>query len=360
MKGLSNWMLITLFLLPILLLSTSCSNNVVDITTVSGPNETQCGGFDWKVKFKLKEKRQKKGWLIQEIDVAQVVHNCDGTIKSTFRTHYWEAWEIPANKDYPKLRDDLASTWDDNYRMPDRGRTFGYTKAIGTIKYFENVNLPATMVPNNPRTFAGILHADVNRPPFWNNSKKQDKHNFENEWNCCVNPPTKSYKSVPVIGGIPPKVDKNFNSNNRVSKIIHQAPQWTSACGPEEAKQLKEVSLSLASTSNSEIRSGIQDFIKVTGGNSDQLDQLSKGFLLLRAIFDLPNNYPITQVKTYGGWIRQSEDTDSNLYNLEYPIEVIDNGDIFFIGQFQGYVGSDYDLLGEFDYFNANFERRTF
>ena len=360
MKRLTKWMLFTI--LPTMLISfSSCSNNVVDITTVSGPNLTQCGGFDWKVKFELKESSGKGGWLVQEIAVVQVVQNCDGTLNQTVSAHYWEAWEVKANKDIPHLRDSTGVNFDDNYRMPDRGRTFGATNAVGIIKYFENVSLPPTMKRNNAKTYAGILHADVVQPPFWNTEEEKDDHNFKIDWNCCINPPTKSYESVPIIGGIEAVPDKEIKTKSTISKMINSSPAWTLTCGDEEGRALIQVAKSISEYSKPEIRDGIEEFISVIQNRNDYVDQASKVYLVLRAIYDLPESIPIEQVKSYGGWVRHSTTSESTDFDLQYPLRYNpENQSLTFIGQFDGYLGAEYDALGEFDYFDSNFVLRDF
>src|SRR5256885_885384 len=62
------------------------------ITTVSGPEKEDCGGFKWQVIFTLNNPSPKGGWIVQEIEYDQVVIQCPDAEIINKKVHYWEAW----------------------------------------------------------------------------------------------------------------------------------------------------------------------------------------------------------------------------------------------------------------------------
>jgi hypothetical protein len=152
-----------------------------NITTVSGPKDTGCGGFEWKVWFDIPNAAGKDGWVIQEISVTIKVKNADGTDKVDKTYHFWEAWKVESGKKVTVWQDQKLDDNDDVYVMPSRPGTKGTITGVGQAKFFEGP-LPADFKTRNPDTLAGILHSTTKKPDFWDGSGTA--HNITSSWDC--------------------------------------------------------------------------------------------------------------------------------------------------------------------------------
>jgi len=101
------------------------------ITTVSGPKDLGCGGFDWKVLFDLPNAAGKDGWIIQEVTASFDSVNPDGTTNFKKAYHYWEAWEIKAGNKAEILPPGYDCT--DQYYSSSRPGTKGAIKYVGKV-----------------------------------------------------------------------------------------------------------------------------------------------------------------------------------------------------------------------------------
>jgi hypothetical protein len=346
-----------LFVVPFLVCGlTACT--VVDVKTVPTPVEQNCGGIDWKVAFTLKDPSSKGGWIIQEILLDQNADSCNSAPMARIHAHYWEAWQVLADSNHPNTRDQLHINYDDEYRLPDHPSSSGNTEAKGTIKFFSGVTLPANFVQRNPNTFAGILHSDTVPPPFWSTVSKEDAHEYENKWDCCVNPHTRSSSSTPPLAGIIPPSAMRDTATSKVGLLIETVPPWTSHCGDAQAVQLRSAARQIQKFAPAEIREGIQDFLNVHREDDDYLASLSKVYVLLRAVFNVPQEISREEAKTFGGWVHPSVLQKSGSYDLMWPLGLNEKSEVIFVGQFEGYFGSEYDAMGEFDYFSSKYKFR--
>ncbi len=64
------------------------------ITTLKGPTDTGCGGFDWRIYWGLPTAAGQDGWVIQEINATFDI--MDGSDKPILHKtlHFWEAWPV--------------------------------------------------------------------------------------------------------------------------------------------------------------------------------------------------------------------------------------------------------------------------
>jgi len=162
------------------------------ITTVCGPKDLGCGGFDWKVWFDLPEAAGKDGWVIQEITASYDTAKPDGTTDFKKTYHYWEAWEVKAGKRVTVWQDQALDDNDDQYFSPSRPGTKGTTKVVGKAKFAEGP-LSADFKTNNPDTTAGILHSTTTQPGCWDGTGT--RHDISSTWDC-----TGAVKSSTVTG----------------------------------------------------------------------------------------------------------------------------------------------------------------
>lgn len=353
---------LSIFILASGFFMTSCKKNSVTVSTDSGPTSTNCGGFDWRVKFDLKNPSKGGGWIVQEIEIKNNIKNCDGTDNNVSTIHYWEAWEIKDKQSAPDLsRNTLGLTFDDMWVEPDHPNTRNYQDNRGKVRYFEGVNLPATMVANNPAVpGAGILHADTVAPPFWNNGASNTDHNLYVSWNCCDTAFVSELRTTPstsVRGVDKLEFHDKIKESATVPYLIQSIPSWLGGYDKSKTADLIQIGAKLSVLTDHEIRDGIQEFSSVYSGANDYLWQISKVYLLLRVLFDVPANIPINQAKVFGGWGHPSAGT-GNTFNLLWPLEMSMDSTLNVVGGFSGYYGAPYDAVGEYDYFSEGFGRR--
>lgn len=341
------------FLLPL----TGCS--VVDVIAVSGPNETDCGGFDFRVRFELEDARPNAGWLIQRLDVERNTFECNDTLRPgaphSFAITFYEAWRVPANQtavvNPPPF---VGAPFNDIYTVPDEGTSYGTTEATGTIRFFENVTLPAHFVPNNPNTFAGVLPSSRQQPAFWNTVSDEDDHDAENEWDCCDTPRTRSFSSTPTIGGLP-TVPGPSGLTHPVARQIANIPPWTQPYGSAQTQALLAEAAGIAEAGPDALRAGLAEF---TQARQDDLAELSKAYLLLRVLYDLPTALERAEAKTFGGWVHPSVLDTGKPFDLLWPLAADGEGGLRVADPFGGYFGAPYDAVGENAYFESKFARR--
>jgi hypothetical protein len=80
-------------------------------------------------------------------------------------------------------------------------------------------------------------------------------------------------------------------------------------------------------------------------------------YVVLRLLFDLPDEVPLDDAKVFGGWLHPSIGQDP--YDLSWPVHVDVEGRSFSVDDFRGYRGRGYDALGEHDYFAEHFPLRS-
>jgi hypothetical protein len=162
-------------------------SQVPNITTVSGPKDKGCGGFDWKVWFDVPKAASKNGWVIQEITAVFDVKNADGTPNFQKTYHYWEAWQVESGKKITVWQDKAKDDNDDQYLSSSRPGTKGTTTYTGVARFYEG-DLPSDFKTNNPDTIAGILHSTTKKPDFWDGTGTA--HNITSTWDCTTAPRT--------------------------------------------------------------------------------------------------------------------------------------------------------------------------
>ncbi|MGD1845492.1 MAG: T9SS type A sorting domain-containing protein [Salibacteraceae bacterium] len=372
------------------------NGNPISIHNVKGPENKRCGGYLWRVNFSLESSSAAGGWIVQELKGAFKIDNCDGTNKETTNYHFWEAWRIAAGDSIDTLRKAGTFTYDDQYSEPSHPNTKGTIKVTGKVKFFEGVNLPPTMMPNNPNTIAGGLPSDTAKPSFWNETGAKD-HNLCVNWDCCNNNKIDTLITVhedtttTIIGDgkpevtHPPKVvdDKDpvivddeekgktgkdsdpytiktpriAVANDPIVRMIRMLPAWTEPINDKEQQTIKSIVAELALLSDDQLRGAIAKHHQYYRDAGNNLEELSKDYLLLRMIFDLPEAFDRSQVKNFGGWVHPSV-FHQEAYNLSWPIAQTEGG-LQVAGKYMGFNGRGYDPVGEFDFFAGRFQRRT-
>lgn len=346
------------------LLLSGCTNKV-SITTLTGPSQTQCGGFNWKVAFDLDEPSPKGGYIVQEVDVNLDRKNCDGTPHvSNYKTHFFEAWKVNPGQDVSIYREVNPLDYDDKYQSPDLPNTKGAIIVNSKLKFFEDATLPPDMIPNNkPATPAGILPSSTGTPPFWDPSEAAN-HNLSISWNCCDLPYHSEFMREPLSSAVgSPRPSADGEETNRFTRAgivltqIESIPAWTNQpYGRIETDKLSAAIRGVKEFSDSDIRTGIIGFMDIHRNDSNQEESWSKVYLLLRALFNVPASADGADAKTFGGWL--GVPTLEEGYNLLWPLTVNERGRIAVTGQFAGYLGRPYDAVGELQFFSKQFGRR--
>jgi hypothetical protein len=153
---------------------------------VTGPNDIERGGFDWKVWFNLPAAAANAGFVVQEIDARFNSQRRDGSTLDSSAFHFWEAWPVEKGKQATIYQDKKLDDNDDQYfSAASPADTKGVSAVNGTVKFFEG-SLPPDFKPNNPSTIAGILPSSTKQPPFWDGSGTA--HNIVSGWDATASP----------------------------------------------------------------------------------------------------------------------------------------------------------------------------
>lgn len=327
------------------------------IETVSGPDKEDCGGFDWKVKFNLNDASAKGGWIVQKITYDQLVIKCPETEFINKKITYWEAWEVAAGAKGDKERLAGKFTFDDQYSSPNYPDTKGNTTITGEVKFFEGLALPAAFKKGNKDTYAGDLPATTDKPDFWD-AANTAAHNLSYIWNCCTATGIHLLTTTPDQPKYAPKTTGDSNMLDNTGKLIYRLRSWeyltTSTELVNTARQVQNT------TSPSSLRNSLVNYERTFAGTSEYVAQMSKIYLLLRVMYQLPQALNSNNAKTFGGWIHPSIGTGST-YNMSWPVSAtqLPAGIVVNVDKYRGFIGRGYNAAAELDYFNENFQRRN-
>jgi hypothetical protein len=114
--------------------------------------------------------------------------------------------------------------------------------------------------------------------------------------------------------------------------------------------------MALSHLSDNEIITGVNDYASYYTGD---LDAMSRLFVVLRVLYNVPDSVHISNAKSFGGWIRPASDLTGQYYHLLWPLGWdIDLPAPIVMNAYMGYVGAPYDPVGELQFFMP-FGRRT-
>ena len=251
--------------------------------------------------------------------------------------------------------------FDDQFSQPNFPNTKGSTSITGQVQFFEGLELPASFKKNNRDTYAGGLPSTIDKPDFWNTSNAAD-HNLSFAWNCC------DPGGIPVLVTTPtdPKpavhIPADTSRLDYTGKLIIKIPSWLSWNNSTSAStQLVNIARQVQySTSPAALQNSLVNYEKLFAGTSEYDAQMSKVYLMLRVMYNLPQETPNTNIKTFGGWTHPCIGTGS-FYNLSWPVYVSQSPSGFqvSVSEFTGFIGRGYDAAGELNYFNNNFQKRN-
>ena len=339
----------------------AANNPNLTIETVSGPDKEPCGGFKWQVKFNLNNPSPKGGWIVQKITFDQLVIKCPDAPYINKKITYWEAWRVAPGTSGDSERLAGKFNYDDQFSQGNFPNTKGTTSITGQVQFFEGLELPASFKKNNRDTYAGGLPATTDKPDFWNTNNAAD-HNLSYSWNCC------DPAGIPILVFTPnqPKpgvvIPADTSRLDYTGKMIIKIPSWIGWYNSTSTStQLVNIARQVQySTSPAALQNSLVNFEKLFAGTSDYDAQMSKVYLMLRVMYQLPQETQNTNIKTFGGWIHPCIGSGP-LYNLSWPVYVTQSPSGFQVNvsDFTGFIGRGYNAAEELHYFDTNFQRRN-
>ncbi len=335
-------------------------NANLSIETVTGPDKEPCGGFLWRVKFNLNNASAKGGWIVQKLIYDQVVINCPNILRFNKKITYWEAWRVTAGANGDSERLAGKFNFDDQFSSPNYPDTKGNTTLTGEVKFFEGLELPAGFRRGNADTYAGDLPATTDKPAFWDNSNSVN-HNLSFIWNCCTNPGTATLTTTPTQ----PKQEQHVFPDTSIldftGKLIFRIPAWTFGYYSTSSQQLLNIARQVQnSTTSAGLHNTLVNYERVFAGTGEYVEQMSKVYLLLRMLYQLPQQMNSRIAKTFGGWIPPGAGTGAE-YNMSWPLSITQSasGMQVNVSEYTGFIGRGYNAAGELDYFNTSFPKRN-
>jgi len=332
-------------------ISTNPKSDMV-IKNIEGPTNLDCGGYKWAVQFILKFASPKGGYFVQEVRIRRTISKeCPNEYKD-FDITYYEAWKVNEGKTITATAE-AGFTDDDTYMMPSMYQSEGSSDFTGIVKFFENITLPDDFQIRNPQTFAGILPSTRKKPDFWDATDALD-HDLDSDWDCC-DTSTHILLTTPDFS----KVSKGEKTplGGKFFEQVESVKAWTDESGYSENDNytLLESASQVASLTDDEIITGVADYSEYYAG---YIPEMSKLYLILRYVYDVPNNLPMENAYSYGGWIHPNEVISNSAYDLMWPLGWNEMNMIVVDHEFMGYIGAGYDAIGELSYFMENFDKR--
>ena len=334
-------------------MSTTPQSSMV-IKNIEGPQNMVCGGFNWVVQFILKIKSPKGGYFVQEIKIKRTINEECPTEYDDIDITYYEAWQVNAGKTITTYAEG-GDVKDDTYFMSSMPQSEGNTDYTGKVKFFENLILPADFKANNPKTYAGILPSTKTKPAFWNATNALD-HDLDSDWDCCGDS-SHTLITTPDFGKIAKQPKTPIGG--KFIEQVETVKAWTDTSGYSENDNyaLMESAAQIVAMTDTEIITGVNEYSEYYDG---YIPEMSKLHLVLRYVYDVPDEVAIDDAFTYGGWIRPVEEVSGSTYNMMWPLGFDEFNMPVVAHPFMGYMGAEYDAPGELAYFMENFTKREF
>ena len=144
-------------------------------------------------------------------------------------------------------------------------------------------------------------------------------------------------------------------------RLIAALPTWTFNSYPITSAQLVNVAKQLQMTTTpATLHNSLVNYEKTFAHASDYIEQMSKVYLVLRVMYQLPQEINSSNAKVFGGWIHPSVGNNSG-FNMSWPVSATQSpsGLQVSIQGYLGYMTRAYDAAAELDYFNSNFPKRN-
>ena len=177
------------------------------------------------------------------------------------------------------------------------------------------------------------------------------------QWRLVVSTVVFFYK----MGQLPPPWSEGRNKNTAETYPLN------------DAKQIAVFLLEQSERDRRRIIAMYQNYIEVCSWKAgvSALPPASKLYILLRLLYDVPEDYPQDQAKFFGGWmsllVREDGSLTMGVPTHAYGSETVDllwplgyqNGQLILKSNFFAYSGFPYDGIGEYDYFTSRFTLRS-
>lgn len=325
----------------------------MSIKNIQGPLKKPCGGFSWTVQFLLKSPSAKGGYFVQKISIQRTIEKKCPKQYNDLDVTYYEAWPVSAGKTVTTYAD-KGDVNDDTFFNPSMTQSEGNSNFSAQVKFFENITLPADFKANNRQTFAGILPSTKSKPAFWDAADALD-HKLVSTWDCCDD----SAHTLVVTPDFSKLIKPAKNpKGGKFFEQLEGLKAWTDPEGYDENDQymLLESAMQIAQMTDAELVAGVTDYAAYYLA---YVDELSKLYVMLRYVMDVPENLAEADALSFGGWIISAEEISGGTVNMLWPL-AWDGNMLKLSHPFEGYVGAGYDAVGELAYFMEHFNRREF
>ncbi|HZU99516.1 MAG TPA: hypothetical protein VFF73_22595 [Planctomycetota bacterium] len=341
-----------------------------------------CGSFWWWIRWELARPAANDGYIVQEVHYDYDVHECHPETVGNVNTSvtYWEAWYVAAGQRTPALGKAAGWAFDDSFWNSGEHTVTGFTvtnvQTYGSIsinglsKFFARDSLPPDFRTDAVQ-YAGGLPATYTRPTFWDPSGATVR-SVTVAWNCRAlmksgrthhvetEPPTKEVSPPiglrisphPTHGMGPTFYPLSRRNRDAILALIDSAPTWEEFRAGDDAR-LKRVARELIRYDKDALRMAFQIYTQSKGPMGDDI---SKSYLLLHAIFDIPARVDPAVARTFGGWLGSPARAQDDLL---WPLSRDAQGKLVLAAHYSARVGLRYDAGAEFDYLDTICEPRT-
>jgi hypothetical protein len=145
--------------------------------------------------------------------------------------------------------------------------------------------------------------------------------------------------------------------------MMEKVPAWTTVASYEldtyPLDEMKQIARFLLEQPERDRRRMIAAYCAYAEPHTDDLALLSKVYLLLRLLFDVPEESDVVAI--FGAWMGENGPypyNGSETVNLLWPLGYQDQRLVLKSG-FEMYLGGPYNGLAEYDYFASHFPWRT-
>lgn len=154
----------------------------VKIRSVSGPETSFHGSYNWRVAFELETPALADGWVIQEINLTHKVYQGKDDLMIErppyyeIEAQYWEAWKVEEGN--TERSREVTVNYDDEFNGSGFNDSSGFVRVVGIVKFYEG-SLPSTFRVD-PTSLAGALDYSEVPPPYWD--FQGTAHIFDFHW----------------------------------------------------------------------------------------------------------------------------------------------------------------------------------
>lgn len=122
-------------------------------------------------------------------------------------------------------------------------------------------------------------------------------------------------------------------------------------------ERLRAAARAVQRSEDAEVEDALARFLDRDGeGMEGALDE-TRLFLLSRVVFDLPTSVPVSERRTWKGWINWPEPDADGLVNLSWPVDW-NGGDPRLLARYAGSEGHRYDAVADFRDLRSRFAYR--